>query len=90
MDWPLGCMFLMSSVRLVVTGGETLGLSAVRDIFGELLANVVVESVGCVPVDLVFVLLLTASSSSSDDISTTVWADITRCKALAGLAISNL
>lgn len=69
-------MFARLSEQPAVSGGESVGLSAIRGVVDGLLANVLVESVGCSPVDLVFVLLSAALSSSSDEISTTIWTGI--------------
>lgn len=75
-DCVFGCKFVRLSEQQAVSRGESVGLSAVRGVLDGLLANVLVESVGCSPVDLVFVLLLAALSSSSDEISTTIWTGI--------------
>ena len=57
---------------LVVPGwSESVGLSA----FGDALVWVVVAD-ALTPVELVFALHLTMLSSSSDEMSTTIWADI--------------
>ena len=66
---------------------EAVSLSAVGDVRDGLLADVLVEPLSWVTADLVLVLLLVALSSSSDEISTTIWADITGCRPLPGLAI---
>lgn len=57
---------------LVVTGrSESVGLSA----FGDALVWVIMAD-ALTPVELVFALHLTMLSSSSDEMSTTIWADI--------------
>ena len=48
---------------------------------------VLVGSVDCCVVGLRIVLLFATGSSSSDEMSTTIWADIIGCGALAELAI---
>lgn len=75
----LGWMVVGSLGRRGVTGAEDVGLSGVvevREVRGGVLAKVLLESGGWWPSDLVFVLLLIALSSSSDERSTTVWANI--------------
>ena len=81
-DWFLGCMLAGVSELAAVTGAETFGLSAAENILDGLLADVLLATVGFLPVDLVFVLLFAAFSSSSDDMSTTIWADIIGCMPL--------
>ena len=70
---------------------ETVGLFAVWDdaLDDGLLMDVLVDSEGCFPVDSGFVVLfLAASFSSSEEISTTMWADILKGRTVAeGLAI---
>ena len=82
MDWFLDCMLAEFLEELAVVGAETVGLSSVWDVLDGLLGNVLVGSVGWFPVGLAFVLLLAALSSSSDEMSTTSWADIIGCKIL--------
>ncbi len=72
----LGGRFVGLWGLLAAVGAERVGLSAAGNVLGEGLANVLLESGGCLPVGLVFLLLLAALSSSSDEISTTIWADI--------------
>ena len=67
----------MFSEQAVVTAVEAVGLSAVGNVLDGLLADVLVEPLSWVPADLVLVLLLAALSSSSDEMSTTIWADMT-------------
>lgn len=62
-----------------VTGAETVGLSAVLCILKGLLTMGLVESGEGFAVGRVFVLRLTALSSSSDEMSTTIWEDIVDC-----------
>lgn len=76
----VGWMVVGSLGRRGVAGAEDVGLSGVmevRDVRDGVLAKVLLESGGWCPSDLVFVLLLIALSSSSDERSTTVWANIT-------------
>lgn len=76
--------------RLAVTGGETVGLSRVGEVPDGNLTAVLVGSGGCFVFDLVLVLLLTALFSSSDEMSTTIWADIRGCSLFARLRIKLL
>ena len=64
-EWHLDCVFAG-----LVTGSETVGLSAADDILAAVSADVLM------PVELVFAPPLTTLSSSSDEMSTTVCADI--------------
>ncbi len=89
-DWHLGCMFTRLSEQPTVALARIVGLCAVGEVLDGLLTAVLVESVGCFPVDLVLVLLLEALSSSSEEISTTIWADMMGWSFLAGSGISDL
>ena len=73
-EWFLACVFAGFSEPGLVTGSETVGLSAVGDTLVGVLADVLM------PVELVFALPLTTLSSSSDEMSTTIWADIIGCR----------
>ena len=81
-DWFFGCMLAGVLELVAITGAETFGLSAAGSILDGLLADVLLATVGWFPADLVFVLLFAAFSSSSDDMSTTIWADIIGCMPL--------
>ena len=59
-------MFAGFSEPGLVTGSDTVGLSAAGDILAAVLADVLM------PVELVFAPLLTTLSSSSDEMSTTI------------------
>lgn len=90
-DWLLGSVFVGPSGRLAITGGEIAGLSTIGEVLNGLLTAVLGEPVDCFPIDLVLLLLLAAWSSSSDEISTTIWADITGgYRPLARLRILSL
>lgn len=78
-----GSLFKGVSEQLAVTVAGTAGLSAGGEVLDGLLTAARVELVGCCIVDLVLVLLLVALSSSSEEISTTIWADITDWRFLA-------
>ena len=69
-------MFTRLSEQPTVALAGIAGLCAVGEVLDGLLTAVLVASVGCFPVNLVLVLLLEALSSSSEEISTTIWADI--------------
>ena len=75
MDWLLGSMLGESLGRLAVTGAESVDLSAVGEVLDGVLTAVLGGSEGCFPVDLALVLLFEALSSS-DEMSTTIWANI--------------
>lgn len=83
--WFLGCVLAGLWEQPVVIGAETVGLSAVGGILKAVLTMVLVGSVDGFAVDLGFVLRLTALSSSSDEMSTTIWADIVGCRSLPRL-----
>lgn len=89
-DWFFDIVSARLSMQPLGTGVETVGFSIVWDVLDGLLVDALLESVGGFPVDLFVVLLLTAFSSSSDEISTTTRADITGCWPLVELAILNL
>lgn len=84
MDCLLGSMLVGSLGRLAVTGAEGVDLSAVGEVLDGVLTAVLVGSEDCFPVDLALVLL-SGASSSSDEMSTTIWADIMGCRPLAKL-----
>lgn len=90
MDWRLGRVFARHSERAAVTLAGLVGLSAVGELLDGLLTAVLVGSEGCFPGDLVLVLRLAALSSSSEEISTTIWADIMCWRFLVGLDICAL
>lgn len=83
-------MYVGPPERLAVTGGETVGLSSVGEVPDGILMAVLVGSGGCFLIDLVLVLLLAVLSSSSDEMSTTIWADIRGCSPCARLRIKLL
>ena len=70
---------------MAVAGEETVGLSAAGEVLEELLGDALVGSLGILPFELITVLPLTALSSSSDEISTTIRVDIISCRLLARL-----
>lgn len=72
----------------IIAGGVGC-LSAVKGVLDGLLADVLVGSVGSFLVEVVFALLFVALSSSSDEMSTTIWADIIGYRLLADLASLN-
>ena len=73
-EWFRACIFAGLSEPGLVTGWlETVVLSAVGDTLVGILADVLM------PVELVFALPLTTLSSSSDEMSTTMCADIIGC-----------
>ena len=75
-DCRLGRMFAWLSEQPAVALAETVGLCAVGEVLVGLWTAVRVESVGCFPIDLVLALLFGSLSSSSEEISTTIWGDI--------------
>ena len=74
----------------MVAGAEAVGVFIVGEVRDGLLMAVRVDPMGCFPFDLVLVLLLVVLSSSSDEMSTMVLADIIGCRPLVRLWISNL
>lgn len=78
--WFLGCV--LAGQPAVVTGADTVGFSAVGGILEGLLTIVLVGLGAGFAVGRVFVPRLTALSSSSDEMSTTIWADIVGCRTL--------
>lgn len=74
--WYLGCMLTRLSEQLAVALAETVGFSAAGEATDGLLVAILVGIVGLFPVDLGLVLLLAALSSSSEEMSTTIGADI--------------
>ena len=83
-DWRLGCMLTRLSEQPAVILTGTVGLSAASEATDGLLIAIVVGIVGLFPVDLDLVLLLAALSSSSEEMSTTIWADIIGWRFLTG------
>lgn len=76
MDWLLGCTLTRLSEQPAVTLTGTVGLSAAGEATDGLLIAILVGVIGLFSVDLGLVLLLVALSSSSEEMSTTNWADI--------------
>lgn len=69
-------MFTWLSEQLAVALAGTVGLCVVGEVLDGLWIAVLVELVGCFSVVLVLALLLELLSSSSEEISTTIWGDI--------------
>ena len=76
MDWCLDCVLIGFSEHPAITPAGIVGLSSFGEVLDGLLTAVLVDSVSLLPVALFLVLLLVALSSSSEEISTTNWADI--------------
>ena len=74
-DWLLGYTLVGSLGRLAVTGAESVDFAATGEVLVGVLTAVLGVSEGCFPVDLALVLLFEALSSS-DEMSTTIWANI--------------
>ena len=76
MDWRFGCLHIRLSAQSAVTFAGFVGLCAVGAATDGLLTAILVKCVGLSLVDLVLGLLLAALSSSSEEMSTTIWVDI--------------
>ena len=83
-DWLLGCIFARPSGQPAMFGAGSVGFSTIGVVLNRLSANVLVELVVCFLADIGFLPLLIVLSSSSDEISTTIWADITGWESEAG------